>query len=235
MRNFFCLSLSRFTQASTAALIALVLAGAARADTIKVFDISGTAVNNPQRTVPTKLGSCDIGATCAFSGTLSVNVTKGEVTAVDITFPGVPTFDITNDPVTGIRTDAGLLLGFRNPPSAACPLHGLFVTNCNMSLLIETRATPNSLVGFVGGTILARHPATSSPVSCVNSQLTCELYIDVTGSITGPSAVPEPSSLVLLCSGLMGLVGMVVPRIFLSRSRGMQSFADLPRKLARQH
>ena len=41
--KFFCLSLSRFAQASTAALIALALAGAARADTIEKFFVEGTA------------------------------------------------------------------------------------------------------------------------------------------------------------------------------------------------
>jgi len=36
-REKFCLSFSRFAQASAAALITLTLAGAARADTIKEF------------------------------------------------------------------------------------------------------------------------------------------------------------------------------------------------------
>ena len=88
-------SLSRFAQASTAALIVLVLAGAARADTIKDFFIkNGTATNVSGG----NLFGCLDGATCSFSGTMMVDVTSsaafpdGTVTAYDITFPGVAPF-----------------------------------------------------------------------------------------------------------------------------------------------
>jgi hypothetical protein len=64
--------LSRFAQVSTTALIALVLAGAARADTIKGFVVKGTAEN----TSGMDLGSCEENSVCSFSGTMMVDVTS---------------------------------------------------------------------------------------------------------------------------------------------------------------
>jgi len=82
--KFLCLSLSRFAQASTAALIAFVLAGSATADTIKDFVVKGTALNASDM----DLGGCDPGETCSFSGTLTVDMTANRVSSWDITFPG---------------------------------------------------------------------------------------------------------------------------------------------------
>ena len=70
---------------------ALVLIGAARADTLKEFVVSGTAENESGGS----LGSCAAEATCSVSGTMMVDVTssaafpRGFVTAYDITFPGL--------------------------------------------------------------------------------------------------------------------------------------------------
>lgn len=86
--KFSCLSFSCFAQASTAALITLILVGASRADTIKKFFVEGTASNASGQ----MLGTCVTGATCEFSGTMMVDVTSsqefraGTVSAYDITF-----------------------------------------------------------------------------------------------------------------------------------------------------
>src|SRR5262249_44071025 len=132
----------RFAQASTAALIVLVLAGAARADIIKEFVVSGTAKNVSGE----QLGSCAPDAFCSFSGTLKVNVTSssahpdGTVTAVDITFPGLEPFDICCD--------------FNGPDQEN--LWGADSLNHKREALVfdfTTMHTPASLVGFGGGTI----------------------------------------------------------------------------------
>jgi len=95
--------LSCLAQASTAALVALVLAGAARADTIKDFFVSGTATNVSGG----MLGSCAAEATCSFSGTMMVDVTSGILETVHITFPGLLTFDT----ITGSSPHLSLTFG----------------------------------------------------------------------------------------------------------------------------
>lgn len=54
----------------------------ARADTISVFNVLGNAAPNPPFT-----GT-------SFSGTLTVDVTTGTALAIDVTFPGLPAFDV---------------------------------------------------------------------------------------------------------------------------------------------
>ena len=78
---------------SYAAIIstALFAAGSSsRADTITMFNVSGTAVN--QAFTPGS-PTCGARATCPFSGTLDVDVTNGTVPDIDITFPGLDPFD----------------------------------------------------------------------------------------------------------------------------------------------
>ena len=68
---------------SYAALIstALFAAGSSsRADTITMFNVSGTAVN--QAFVPVS-PTCGARATCPFSGTLDVDVTNGTVPGIE--------------------------------------------------------------------------------------------------------------------------------------------------------
>ena len=88
-REKFGLSLSRFAQLTTAVLITIVLAGAARADDIQDFVVAGTAQNVSFGS----LGSCAELAICSFRGTIMVDVTAGLVTAWNITFPGLAAFD----------------------------------------------------------------------------------------------------------------------------------------------
>ena len=82
-------SLNRLAPASLAAALLLSVSAPSSANTITTFDISGTATNE----FMSALGSCGAGSTCAFSGTINVDVTAGTVTALDLTFPGLPAFD----------------------------------------------------------------------------------------------------------------------------------------------
>jgi hypothetical protein len=177
-------------KASATALIALVLAGAARADTIKEFVVSGTAVNVSL----VDFVSCVNGATCPFSGTMMVDVTAGFVTASDITFPGLAALN------------------------TCCVQHGssnndLWFTDSTdnvaevLTLEFTTSHTPASLVGFDGGSITGLGLVTTLFANPIT------LYTNLSGSIT---PVPEPGSFALLGAGLLPVVG-VIRRRYLNR------------------
>jgi hypothetical protein len=149
----------------------------AYADTITTFNVSGTAGNSTSGT----LGTCSAGSLCSFSGTLSVDVTAGTITGVNITFPGLSPFNVVS-----CCSDAF-------PPS------GWFFPANNgeqsLVLLFTTAPTPASLAGFDGGSILSEGYVLTGPD-----------YYNYTvegGSITAPTpTVPEPRSLVLMLAGL---------------------------------
>lgn len=174
--KFFCLSLSRFAQASAAALITMVLAGAAGADTIKDFNVFGSATNESG----VLLGTCAAGALCHFSGTMMVDLTNGSITAVDITFPGLTTFNeiFTSAAVLNLWNLTAFNLG----------------QEFEMSMFFTTTPTEGSLVNFAGGSMFPF-------LGTVQDQ-----YTIVSGRI---SPVPEPSSLGLMVTGVLGLAGMM--------------------------
>jgi hypothetical protein len=195
--KFVRLRVSRFAQASVFALIAVVPAGSARAAIIKDFDVIGTATNVSGGA----LGTCAAGATCGFSGTIAVDVTSsaefpnGTVTGANITFPGV---------VRPIRFPGALngalqgdvwrvILADDDLLAAGDP-------NAILALEFTTGRTPASLVGFNGGTI------TGSNLRLRQENIGTETI--AFANLSGDIAVPEPSSLALLCSGLIGLAGM---------------------------
>lgn len=171
-----------------AILVAAISAPYAQADT---FDVSGTALNDSGGI----LGSCASGATCAFSGTLTIDVTNGNLTAVDITFPGLASFTNTQfSDSQGTNWFIGVLNASGSPCSA-----------CDALTIFFTTTIPGSLVDFTGGSITFGE-VLKTPTSAPE-------YSDLSGSIT--PAVPEPSSLALI---LLGLGALLVIRMGHTRS-----------------
>jgi hypothetical protein len=164
-----------------AILVATISAPYAQADTTSTFDVSGTALNDSTGI----LGSCASGATCAFSGTLTIDVTNGNLTAVDITFPGLASF--TSPQFAGPEFTSDWFIGVLNGSGSDA-----------LTLFFTTTMTPGSLVDFTGGSIFGLFVlnATSAPE-----------YSDLSGSIT-PAPAPEPTSLALISLGLGALLVM---------------------------
>ena len=82
-------------------IVACVLLTATATANASTFVVSGTANNVSGGT----LGSCANLAFCDFSGTLDIDVTAGTITGWDITFPGLPDFNIVTVALAGsLRT-----------------------------------------------------------------------------------------------------------------------------------
>jgi PEP-CTERM motif-containing protein len=165
----------------------------AHADTFTPFTVSGVATNVTQGS----LGSCAHDQECAFSGTMTIDVTSGAATLIDLTFPGLTDFTNINNQLSG----ANLYFIVATSPATALNLLGFNIV---------TSPTIGSLADFTNGTIVGGNVRIGPPPSPY-------LYLISSGTIT-PAAVatPEPSSLALMLSG----VGLVFA--MRKRSSGLQ-------------
>jgi PEP-CTERM motif len=166
---------------SYAAIISTALfavGSSSRADTIRMFNVSGTAVN--QSFVPLS-PSCGARATCPFSGTLDVDVTNGTVPDIDITFPALDPFDR----VIFSEMSPGAMVEATNAPSLGQVLNLTFT---------------GSLVGFTGGTITGDVVTTSD--------LEVALFVvNPGGSITAAVPEPSTWAMMLLGFAGLGYAG----------------------------
>lgn len=165
------------------AAVALALAvqvGDAKANVLTTFDV------NVNYTYPT---------TGSFSGTMTVDVTAGQIVSADIVFPGFPqplTYILNSVPVADWLVDIG----------------GAADYNHNFVELEFTTTNPHSLIGFTGGTIFADGVAqTFNGSGCVAG---CGSPGTFTGTIS--PAVPEPSTWAMMILGFAGIVLMTYRR-----------------------
>jgi hypothetical protein len=165
------------------AVTAFCVANPAKANTITTFNVSGTS----EPLAPF------IGTT--FSGTMTIDVTAGTLTAVDLSFQGLSPFN---------TIDASAPFGtFSWRVSASNGDLDL------LTLLFTTGHTPGSLVGFTGGTIFGLGVQDIGPHP--------RLDYDITGggifpSLTTPPVPDEGSSLTLLGIALPCLLGFSLVR-----------------------
>jgi hypothetical protein len=164
------------TKGKGAGLALIILAmtlitGVAKADTITTFDVSGTFTRPYSGT---------------FGGTLTVDVTNGTVSSVDIIFPELADFNFI----------------VQSNPWPAPPGWILAVGNNTLDGLNLTFTTtmPNSLVGFNGGTI------TGGVV--FDLQTFQDLFGNFSGSIAPATTPDQASTLVLLTLGAGGLLAL---------------------------
>lgn len=119
------------TLGSIPLLVSCVLLGSAfaRADTITTFDVSGQYRSPSSGT---------------FSGTLTLDVTSGTATAMDITFPNLTTFNVVGQ--SGVAEQNASAWGIFGTNSAS-------PKQFSLDLVFYTSPNTASLVGLTEGSI----------------------------------------------------------------------------------
>ena len=110
-----------------------------------------------------------------------------------------PGSTFTIDTTTGLVTNAGVSLStgdsFAGPPTVTCTLPSCFAWFSSPTFLVLDNPSSGSFVGFTGGTADLFYGPASVPLFSANVTL---------APLAG---VPEPSSLLLLATGLVGVAG----------------------------
>jgi|SRR5271170_892061 len=182
MKDSMCLFLRRLAAASLIGGLALSAPAAWAGDIITVFDVSGTATNETSSAI----GSCGASSTCAFSGTLTVDVITGTPTAIDVIFPGLSAFN----------TDLSAFDdGF---PEWAVSADNVSGGQSGESLVLNISTTPpGTLVGLTSASIVNGDVRDAPGNNTI-------FYGAFAGSVV-PPAVPEPATWALMLVGFVGL------------------------------
>jgi PEP-CTERM motif len=165
---------SKRTLAAIVLLVSCVLLAPAfaTADTITTFDVSGQYRSPSSGT---------------FSGTLTIDVTSGTATAIDITFPNLTTFDAIT--LSGVAEQDASAWGIFAANSA-------YPNRYALDLVFFTSPTTASLVGLTEGSINGDYASSLS--SYVQG-----LIGSITPAVSVRPPVPEPSSLALITLGFL--------------------------------
>jgi len=137
----------------------------------------------------------------AYSGTVSIDVTLGSITAADITVPGFLEFN--GSIASGVD--------FQAIPDTAY----FQVLNADSALLQISFTTPGgSLVGFTGGSIFEEFLGTLNPDGFTRTEVDSayEGNGGSVGSISAIASVPEPATWAMMVLGFCGLGFMAYRR-----------------------
>jgi hypothetical protein len=148
-------------------------------DTVKTFDLEGSFANGDSIT-----GTVTIDTTLGFVLDGQANLVSGGSLVSTFSAP----------------VGAGLLIFPGLSPAYVIQSNG------SNGYLLNIAAAANSLVDYPGGNICAENTGLSCPLSDIFKD---NAFVSnaTTGSLTVPSSVPEPSSLLLLGTGAAGLFG----------------------------
>lgn len=171
-----------------------VSVGIAHADNIVTFDVSGSLVANDNNIYNARAASC-LPSGCTLGGTIVIDITNGNLVSTDVTFSGESP-DLGSIPFT---TSALETTGLMEMTSSGPVESG--------ALYLYFDEPGSTMIGYGGGPLIDDTFILTGPTgSAINAD-----WDLVSGSLTPEvsGATPEPSSLLLLGSGLVGFISVI--------------------------